>query len=78
MEESTRQQFCGDTLNIFGHEDQNFQWSIAYSYYSSPPAQKHVIWVSGISRVGCVYEVFYCKELIAWCVDKYVLSQRII
>jgi hypothetical protein len=78
MAASTRQQFCGDTLNIFGREDQNFQWSRAYSYYSSPPAQKDVIWASGIARVGCVPEVFDCKELVAWCVEKYVPSQRII
>jgi hypothetical protein len=65
-------------LNIFGHEDQNFQWSKAYSYYSSPPAQKDVIWASRIARAGCVPEVFDCKELVAWCVEKYVSSQRII
>jgi hypothetical protein len=81
MATSTRQQFCGDTLNIFGREDQNFQWSRAYWYYSSPPtAQKdgNVIWTSGIARVGCVPEVFDCKEIVAWCVDKYVPNQRII
>ena len=33
---ATRHQFCGDTVNIFGHEDQKFQWSRAYTYYSSP------------------------------------------
>jgi hypothetical protein len=75
METTTRQQLCGDTLNIFGREDQNFQWSRAYSYYSSPPAQKDVIWTSGIARAGCVPEVFDCKELVAWCVEKYVSSQ---
>jgi hypothetical protein len=36
MAATTRQQFCEDTLNIFGREDRNFQWSRAYSYYSSP------------------------------------------
>jgi hypothetical protein len=81
METSTRQQFCGDTLNIFGCEDQNFQWSRAYWYYSSPPtAQKdgNIIWTSGIAHVGCVPEVFDCKEIVAWCVDKYIPNQRII
>ena len=78
MVASSRQQFCGDTMNIFDREDQNFHWSREYSYYSSPPAQKDVIWASGIARAGCVPEVFDCKELVAWCVDKYVPSQRII
>jgi hypothetical protein len=61
MEASTRQHFCGDTLNIFGHEDQKFQWSIEYSYYSSPPAQKDIIWESRIARAGCVLDVFEYK-----------------
>jgi hypothetical protein len=43
MEAATRHQFYRDTLNIFGREDQNFQWSRAYSYYSCPFAQKEVI-----------------------------------
>jgi hypothetical protein len=73
-----RQQLCGDTLNIFGREDQNFQWSRAYSDYSSPPAQKDIIWTSEIAHAGCVPEVFDCKEQVAWCVEKYVPSQRII
>jgi hypothetical protein len=78
MAASSIHQFCGDTLNIFGREDQNFQWSRAYSYYSSPLAQKDVIWASGITRVGCVPEVFYSKEHVSWCVKKYMPSQRII
>jgi hypothetical protein len=78
MAATTRQQFCRDTLNIFGHEDQNFQWSRAYSYYSSPSAQKEVIWTSEIARAGCVPEVFDCKELVSWCTEKYIPSQWII
>jgi hypothetical protein len=78
MEETTRQHFCRDTLNIFGHEDQNFQWSREYSYYLSPPAQKDVIWTYGIACTRCVPQVFKCKELVAWCIEKYVLSHRII
>ena len=35
METSSRQQLYGDTLNIFGREEQNFQWSRAYSYLIS-------------------------------------------
>jgi hypothetical protein len=75
---ATRQQFCGDTVNIFGREDQNFQWSRAYSYYSSPSAQNEVIWTSGIARAGCVPEVFDCKEVVSWCAERYISSQRII
>jgi hypothetical protein len=75
---ATRQQFCGDTVNIFGCEDQNFQWSRAYSYYSSRSAQNEVIWTSGIARAGCVPEVFDCKEVVSWCAEKYISSQRII
>jgi hypothetical protein len=59
-------------------QDQNFQWSRAYSYYSSPLTQKDVIWVSGIARARCVPEVFYCKECVAWCEEKYMPIQRII
>jgi hypothetical protein len=43
MATTSRQQFCGNTLNIFSHEDLNFQWSKAYSYYLSPPTQKDII-----------------------------------
>jgi hypothetical protein len=75
MEAAARQQFYGDTLNIFGCEDHNFQWYRVYSYYSSPPAKKEEIWTSGIARAGCAPEVFDCKELVAWCIEKYVLSQ---
>jgi hypothetical protein len=75
---ATRQQFCGDIVNIFGREDQNFQWSRAYSYYSSPSAQNEVIWTSGIAHAGCVPEVFDCKEVVSWCVERYISSQRII
>ena len=74
----TRQQFCGDTMNIFRREDQKFQWSRAYSYYSSPSVQNTIIWTSGIAHVGYVPEVFDCKELVSWCVDKYIPGQRII
>jgi hypothetical protein len=52
MVEASRKYFYGDTLIIFGREDQNFQWSREYSYYSSPPAQKDVIWASRIDSVG--------------------------
>jgi hypothetical protein len=75
---ASRQQFCGDTLNIFGREDQSFQWSRAYSYYSSPSAQKEIIWTSGIVHAGCVPEVFDCKELVTWCAERYIPSQWII
>jgi hypothetical protein len=72
------QQFCGDIVNIFGHEDQKFQWSRAYFYYSSDSAQKEVIWSYGITRVGCVHKVFDFKEVVSWSAKKYIPSQRII
>jgi hypothetical protein len=37
-----------------------------------------VIWTSRIVCAGCVPEVFDCKELVTWCVEKYIPSQRII
>jgi hypothetical protein len=75
---TSRQQFCGDTVNIFGHQDQKFQWSRAYFYYSSHSAHNEVIWTYGIARAGCVPEVFDCKEMVSWCTEKYIPSQRII
>ena len=78
MAATTRQQFYEDTLNIFGHEDRNFQWSRAYSYYSFSFAQKEVIQTSRISHAGCVPEVFECKELVSYCTEKYIPSQWII
>jgi hypothetical protein len=73
-----RQYLCGYNFKIFGREDQNFQWSRAYSYYSSPFAKKEAIWMSKIARLGCVPEVFDYKELVSWCVGKYIPSQRMI
>jgi hypothetical protein len=73
-----RQQFFGDTVNILRHQDQNFQWSRAYFYYSSRSVENEVIWTSGITPAGCVPEVFDCKEVVSWCVEKYIPSQRII
>jgi hypothetical protein len=75
---ASRQQFCGDTVNIFGHQDQNFQWSRAYFYYSSHSAQNEVIWMSRMAPVGYVAEVFDRKEVVSWCAEKYIPSQRII
>jgi hypothetical protein len=37
-----------------------------------------VIWTYGISRARCVPKVFNRNELVAWCVEKYVLGQCII
>jgi hypothetical protein len=36
------------------------------------------IWTSEIASTGCVPEVFDCKELISWCIDKFDKNQRII
>jgi hypothetical protein len=75
---ATQQQFFCDTMNIFRREDQNFQWSKAYSYYSSHSTQNEVIWTFGIACAGSVPEVFDCKEVVSWCAKKYISSQRII
>jgi hypothetical protein len=75
---AARQHFCGDTLNIFGHEDQSFQWSIAYDYYSSTSAQKKVISTSEIAAADCVPDFFYFKDLVTCCAENYILNQRII
>jgi hypothetical protein len=65
-------------VNIFGREDQKFQWSMEYSYYSIPAAQNQVIWTSGISRASCVPEVFDCKDLVSWCTDRFISDKIII
>jgi hypothetical protein len=83
METSTRQQFCGDTLNIFGREDQNFQWSRAYSYYSSPPAQKDIIWASESLALGVFLRFLSVKNLLhgVWtstCQAKELYNSKII
>jgi hypothetical protein len=81
MTTSTQKQLCGDNLNIFGHVDQNFWWTRAYWYYSSPLAtqrNENGIWTSEIAFVGCVPKVFDCKEIVAWCVEKYIPNQMAI
>jgi hypothetical protein len=56
--EAVRQQFCPDTVNTFGHDDQNFWWSNTYYYYSSPSAlKKKRRWCLGASR-----DIFQAKE----------------
>jgi hypothetical protein len=65
-------------MNIFEREDENFQWSRAYCYYSSCSTQNEVIWTYRIARVDCVLEVFDCKEVVSWCAKKYISSQIII
>jgi hypothetical protein len=37
-----------------------------------------VIWTSGIARASYLLEVFYCKEVVSWCAEKYIPIQRII
>jgi hypothetical protein len=76
-----REHLCGDTLNLFGREDQRFQWSRSYWYYSSlplPERNENIVWTSGITSTGCVPEVFDSREIVSWCVDKYEQNQRVI
>jgi hypothetical protein len=71
-------QFYGDAVNIFGRHDHNFHWSRAFSYSSTSVAENQVIWTSGIAHAGCVSEVFYCKDLVSRCADKFIAEKRII
>ena len=55
---AVRHQFCRDTINTFGHDDQNFHCSREYSYYSSPSTQeKKRRWSLGAPR-----DIFQAKE----------------
>jgi hypothetical protein len=65
-------------VNIFGREDQNFHWSRAFFYYSTSATENQVIWTSGIVHVGYVHEVFYYKDMVSWCADKFIAEKRII
>jgi hypothetical protein len=74
-----KQQLCGDTLNLFAREDHNYHWSRSYWYYStSPDRDNNKVWTSGIALAGCVPEVFDCKDIITWCIDKFVQNRRTI
>jgi hypothetical protein len=74
-----KQHFCGDTLNLFAREDQNYHWSRSYWYYSNLlDKENNKVWTSGIALVGYVPEVFECKDIITWCIDKLVQNRRTI
>jgi len=76
-----REQLCGDTLNLFGKEDHRFQWLRYYWYYSSlpfPERNENRLWASGTALSVCVPEVFYYREIVSWCADKFDQSQRVI
>jgi hypothetical protein len=74
-----KQQFCGDTLNLFAREDQNYHWSRSYWYYSSLLGKENnKVWTSGIVLAGCVPEVFECKDILTWCIDKFIQNRRVI
>jgi hypothetical protein len=75
---SSPHQFCGDTVNTYGREDQNFDWSRAFSYYIIPTTENQVIWTFGIAHAGCVPEVFDYKDLVSWCANKFIAEKRII
>jgi hypothetical protein len=75
---SSRHQVCGDTMNTFGREDQNIDWSRAFSYYSIPTTENQIIWTFEIAHAGRVPEVFYCKDLVSWCANKFIVKKRII
>jgi hypothetical protein len=75
---ATRQHLCGDTLNIFGHEDQRFQWSIVYDYYSGTSAQRKVISTSEIATTDCMPDFFYFENLVTYCAENFISNRRIV
>jgi hypothetical protein len=55
---AVQQQFYPDTINTFGHDDQKFQCSREYSYYSYPSSQeKKRRW-----SLGALRDIFPAKE----------------
>jgi hypothetical protein len=81
MTTQRKEQLCGDTINLLGQEDQIFEWSREYIYYSSlplPEKSSNQIWTLGIALVGCIPKFYDFKELISWCIDKFDKNQRII
>jgi hypothetical protein len=74
-----KQQLCGDTLNLFAREDQNYHWSRLYWYYSNLMGKENnKVWISGIILARCVPEVFECKHIVTWCIDKCIQNRRVI
>jgi len=74
-----KQQFCGDTLNLFAREDQNYNWSQSYWYYLSLLGRgNNKMWTSRIVLLGCVPEVFECNDILTQCIDKFVQNRRVI
>jgi hypothetical protein len=68
-----KQQFYGDTLNLFTQEDQNYHWLRFHWYYATfPKRDRKKIWTSRITLVGCVQEYFDYKVIVTCCVDKFV------
>jgi hypothetical protein len=70
-----------DTLNLFEKEDNKIQCLRYYWYYATlslPRRGENIVCTLGFSLVGCVPEVFYSKEIVSWCVDKFVSSRRVI
>jgi hypothetical protein len=43
-----------------------------------PERNENKTWTSGIALVGCVPEVFNCKDIVSWCIDKFIQNQRVI
>jgi hypothetical protein len=72
-----KQHFCGDTLNLFAREDHNYHWSRSYWYYSTLPDKfNNNVWTYGIGLTGCVPEVFECKDIVTWFIDKFFQNIR--
>jgi hypothetical protein len=74
-----KEQFCGDTLNLFAQEDYNFHSLRSYWYFTTlplPERNENKTWTSGIVIDICVHEFFDCKDIVSWCVDKFIQNRR--
>jgi hypothetical protein len=47
-------------------------------FTSTTRKERNIVWTSSITLAGCVLEVFYSREIVPWCVEKYEQNQRVI
>jgi hypothetical protein len=70
-----KKSLCGDTLDLFSREDQNYHWSRYYWYYAKMlDGENNKVWISIIVLAGCVAGVFECKDVVTWCVNKIIYN----
>jgi hypothetical protein len=74
-----KQQFYGDILNLFAREYQNYHRSRSYWYCSNLLGKENNnVWTSWIVLIGCIPEVFKCKDIITRCIKKFIQNRRAI